>query len=201
VAATLLTCADVEARDLDAGYLAGRLSPEEAAAYEAHYFGCDRCWATLRLASEARAALAVGAPAVVHRRWRRRHIWGLASAATLLLVAGTVQFLSSRRPIGSEAAVLRGPADSISVHSAAAEGTLSASWASVPDADRYRVRLFDAQGEVLLERETADTALTISLDSLTALPRSGARYWQVLALDRLLRPLSRSPLTPASPPP
>lgn len=210
MAATLLTCADVEARDLDAGYLAGRLSPDEAAAYEAHYFGCERCWAALRLASETRAALAlggsgVGAPAVVPRRaprrWSRRNIWGLASAATLLLVAGTVQFLSSRRALESEAALLRGPADSIAVRAAAAEGTLSAFWGRVGDADRYRVRLFGGDGQVLIERETTDTTLTISLESLDASARTGVRYWQVLALDRLRRPLSRSPLTPTSPPP
>ncbi len=209
MAVTPLTCADVEARDLDAGYLAGRLSPDEAAAYEAHYFACERCWAALWLASEARAALApvasagaapAVAPRLAPRHRARRRFWGLASAATLLLAAGTLQFLSSRGQGGSEAAVLRGPADSISVRAAIADDTLSASWASVPDADRYRVRLFGAEGEVLAERETADTAVTIAVESLDASARTGARYWQMLALDRLRRPLSRSPLTPASPP-
>lgn len=44
-------------------YLAEWLSPQEADAFEAHYFACDNCWQRVRRALELRAAFA-GAQAV-----------------------------------------------------------------------------------------------------------------------------------------
>lgn len=52
-------------------------------------------------------------------------------------------------------------------------------WSSVPVADGYRLRLFDAQGETVWETETPDTIATLP-DSLAL--RAGATYfWRVEA--------------------
>ena len=208
---TDLTCADVESRDLEAGYLARRLSPAAAAAFEAHYFGCDRCWPALRRANETRAAFALPIVRSTHRRWRN---WGLASAATLVIAVGTSMLIrASPSDIGTgpRGTALGGSADSLAVRASASEGRLTVEWSAFPDADRYRVRLHRADGEVVLERETADTSFTVHTDSLehvAPVSSSGATspttattamYWQVQAIDRLRQPLVRSPLTPAAP--
>ncbi|MBM4189071.1 MAG: zf-HC2 domain-containing protein, partial [Gemmatimonadetes bacterium] len=39
-----LTCDRVDREDLDTRYLAGTLSEADAAAFEAHFFECERCW-------------------------------------------------------------------------------------------------------------------------------------------------------------
>ena len=52
-----------------------------------------------------------------------------------------------------------------------------ATWSPVPSADRYRVRVFDAAGTVLWERETVDT-IAIVPDSVRL--QAGTRYyWKV----------------------
>lgn len=53
-----LDCNAVEEQDLVSRYVGRKLSPEEAEAFEEHYFGCDRCWAEVQAATEVRAALA-----------------------------------------------------------------------------------------------------------------------------------------------
>lgn len=54
---TEIDCARIEAGDLEARYLSDRLTDEEAEAFEAHYFACDKCWTSLQRAIEMRAAL------------------------------------------------------------------------------------------------------------------------------------------------
>src|SRR5687768_12760419 len=51
-----ISCTRVEEEDLDARYLAGTLSDEEAEAFEEHYFACDRCWSNVQLGRDIRAA-------------------------------------------------------------------------------------------------------------------------------------------------
>jgi hypothetical protein len=194
-----LTCADVEARDLESAYLADRLSPDDASAYESHYFACDRCWTSLRLATEARAAFAApfAAPRPAHR-WRA---WGLASAATLVIAVGGVMLGRRDAPVAD--GTLRGPVAVLTIHSSLVGDTLAVVWTAPPDADRYRVRLFRADGVVLVEREIGDTSLSIPLASLDPAARSAALYWQVQAFDRMRLPLAGSalvPTAPASPP-
>jgi hypothetical protein len=188
-----IICADVEARDLEAHYLAGRLQAADIEAYEAHYFGCDRCWRSLKRATEARAAFTLVRP---RARWRS---WGLASAATLVLAVGTSLFLS-RDPLDREQglATFRGATDSIAIRSSSESGVLEVSWGRVADAERYRVRLYRADGGVVAERETVDTTLALPLDSIDATARSGALYWQVQAFDRVRQPLVGSKLTPVT---
>jgi hypothetical protein len=58
-------------------------------------------------------------------------------------------------------------------------GVAAFTWSSVPQADRYRVRLFDADGTVIWERETAETVAT--LPSVVGLRAQLRYYWKVEA--------------------
>jgi hypothetical protein len=167
-----LTCAQVEEGDLEARYLAGTVSPEEAEAYEAHYFGCARCWEALQRALEARSAFAPRRA----RRWRPS--LPLAAAATIILVAVGVWQLGSGPASAPD--TLRGSADSVAVTVGATARTLTASWSRVAGAESYRARLFAADGGLLADRETADTSLVIRADSLPRALR--VVYWKVEAL-------------------
>lgn len=192
---SVVTCADVEDRDLAAAYLAGRLSEDDAAAYEAHYFGCEPCWAALRRATELRAAFAVP----VRAGWRPAP-WAVRLAATItLLVGGWLVVDRFRTP--APTLTMRGSADSLAILPSSRVGIFAASWRPVPGAASYRVRLFTADGGLLLERETADTLIEVPADSV-ALPAGVIRiFWQLQSLDALRQPVARSPLTPAVVPP
>lgn len=200
---TDLTCENVESRDLEAQYLADRLPPDLAERYEAHYFSCDQCWRTLQSSAEARAALFLLGRSRPRRPWRA---WGLASAATLVVAVGAGVLF--RGAPSDAASTLRGSADSLALRASAVGGALTITWHAVPGAERYRVRLHRADGDVVLERESAETKFSIPVESLPATARTRARrvtdatellYWQVQAFDRVREPLLRSPLTPASP--
>jgi hypothetical protein len=200
---TALTCADVESRDLEARYVAGRLGAAEAADYEAHYFGCDTCWPSLQRATELRAAFAV----TDARPPRSARVWGFAAAAVLVIVVGA-GVLERGAPVGIDSrgvvpgalpGAMRGGRDALIVRATADAGRTSVAWGAVPDADRYVVRLYRADGELVIERETADTLFAISADSIALTARADTLYWQVLALDRLRQSLARSSLTAAPP--
>ena len=82
-----ITCELVDERELDSRYLSGRLTDDEASAFEAHYFGCDRYWALVRGGMGIRAAMSGEAATtppssylVTGRgggrwRWRRASVW------------------------------------------------------------------------------------------------------------------------------
>ena len=50
-------------------------------------------------------------------------------------------------------------------------------WATVPDADLYRVRLFDGQGTMLLEREVTDTVVPVPPE--LGLSGGTRYYWRI----------------------
>ncbi len=54
-----MNCAEIETTDVDERYLIGTLSGEEQEVYEAHFFGCDRCFRRTR--ESARIARRSGA--------------------------------------------------------------------------------------------------------------------------------------------
>ncbi len=172
---TTLTCAQVDAGEFEARYLAGRLPPADAEAYEAHYFGCDRHWNALRRATEARAAFATPRA--------RRARWALPLAAVLTAVA--VWRLVDAFP-AAEPVALRGAADSLTVAVTAGPDSLRASWPRRADADAYRVRGFAADGALLWALETPDTSV--------AAARGGAARLDVAAFDRARSVIAQSPL-------
>lgn len=191
-----LTCADVEARDLQARYVAGTLPAAEAVEYEAHYFECDACWPSLQRATELRAAFAMPTlpPA------RRARPWRLAAAAVLVIAVGTGVLLRAPAPAPGSRPALRGASDALTLRASTDARATNVSWDSVPEADSYLVRLYRADGDLVFERETAVTAFVLSADSVPRRAVTDTLYWQVLALDRLRQTLARSPLTAAPPP-
>lgn len=211
---TRITCTRVEEEDLDARYLAGALSEEEAEAFEEHYFGCDRCWAAVQIGLDVRAAaqtaterrvdppaLAVArgseprpAP-VAPRRW-----WPLAIAATVAVLAVGVWQWGGRSPVMPTGDGLRGPADSIHAVASFRGRTLVLSWQGTPSADRYGVRLQKRDATVVVERIVADTSFAIPRDSLSGVADRERLFWEVRALDALRRTIARSRLVPTEVP-
>ena len=191
-----MTCELVNQRELDRRYLAGQLSEEEATAFEAHYFECDRCWELVKSGAGVRATLKAGctlAAAPVRAWWRP-----LALAAALVLV-----FLGTWRVVGSRGRndpdAIRGARDSIAVRSELSAGLWRTSWPTVSGAASYRVRVFDADGRLLLTRESSDTNIELPADSLSTLGGGGTLYLDIQGFDQLRRPVARSPLTPLLP--
>ena len=76
--AKVVDCPGTGERDVAVLYLAGKLPEDEAEAFEAHYFECERCWEEVQRGSELRAAL--GKPAVARSPAREPVCLGLAPA-------------------------------------------------------------------------------------------------------------------------
>jgi hypothetical protein len=178
-----LTCAEVDDRDLESGYLAGRLTAEEAEAYEAHYFGCERCWRTLETALAVRGAGAARRPAWFGVRT-------LAAAATVVLAVGAGWWMT--RPPSPPTDVLRGGRETLAVRVEETPAGLEVAWAPYAGADRYRVRIFSADGGLLLERLTEDTVVVLA-------PMPGAAFLDLTVLDALREAMSGSGLVPVVP--
>lgn len=182
-------------RDLESRYLAGRLPEQEADGYEAHYFACDACWQRLRRALELKAGFAEGGAktaAVTVPRFERNW-WPIAAgvaAAALLLGTWRMTTHDDARFDSS----MRGPDASWPVSTQVDRDVLSASWTPVPEADVYRVRLFSADGTLLMERETRDNRMEIRRDTLSQVESEQPVYWSVEALDELRTSLARSDL-------
>lgn len=193
-----ITCEIVDGGDLDTRYLAGKLSPEEAEAFEAHFFGCERCWGLVQQGLAVRSAFDAELPArstAVPARapGAGRPWWGLAAAAVAVVALGVWQIATQREPRFSED-VFRGESAAFLVAATADSARLRAVWRRVTDADVYRVRLYGADGLMAMERETKDTSVSVPLDSI-AIARDAGMFWQVQALDRLRNAILRSDLT------
>jgi len=162
-----------------ADFVDGRLDAGARGRVVAHLLSCARCRsvvkATSRLAAET--TVAEQTPA---RRWRRWSIpLGLAAAAAVVLL------LLPRGGGDSSSPGLREPPDT-SIHGPlliAPRGPVAGVdrllWASVPGVERYRVRLYNDEGDVLWARETADTMLT--LPNALALSPGATYFWKVEA--------------------
>ena len=191
-----MTCEFVDQHELDRRYVAGRLSEPEAAAFEAHFFECDRCFGLVKGGAGVRSALAHRGALPADRprpRWMP-----LAIAAGLGLVAlGTWQAIGPRQPGDDDA--IRGSEDSLAVRSDLASGFWRVGWPAVAEATSYRVRVFAEGGLLLLTKEVTDTVLALPADSLAALGGASALYLDVEGFDLLRRPVARSPLMPLRP--
>lgn len=214
---TQVTCTRVEAEDLDARYLAGALSEEEAEAFEEHYFGCDRCWAVVQLGLDVRAANVAadsesrgGAPALTIDRKRpariqgappsRRRWWPIAVAASVaVLMVAVWQRDDFSRIVTTDDAV-RGPGDSLLVVASTRGRTMIVSWPPKPSADRYGVRLQKSDATVIVERIISDTSFAVRSDSLVGVTAGERVFWEVRALDALRRTTARSRLVPTQVP-
>jgi hypothetical protein len=212
---THVTCTRVEEEDLDARYLAGTLSEEEAEAFEEHYFGCDRCWTAVQTGLDVRAAsiattvdARVQAPPLTVARGgqspraslARRQWFPLAIAASVAVIAVAVWQSGDRSSVTPIGDGLRGPADSIHAIASTRGQTLVVSWAPKANADLYGVRLQKGDATVVLERMVNDTSLAVPRDSLSGAASGERVYWEVRALDALRRTIARSRLIPTQVP-
>jgi len=200
--------------DIDARYLADKLTDEESETFEEHYFACDRCFDAVQRGAEIRAALRSpgGARSLdaklrmvpVHRQ-RRFSAWqpALAAAAVVIVGLGIRQVNGlrtvpdTRRPTESPN-VARGAASALTLTSHATGTVLEAAWSSPPGARSYRVRLLATDGSLLFERETADTSIMLSRDVLLqGGPDKSPVYWEVQALNALRSVVATSPVVQA----
>jgi len=79
-----MTCEEVERDEVAEQYVAGRLSEDDQARFEDHYFDCTACLERVRIIEQARADLSLQEHPMVWRNWRRAGA-GLAAAAVLAL--------------------------------------------------------------------------------------------------------------------
>jgi hypothetical protein len=143
-------------------YVAGRLAEAEAEAFEAHYFGCDRCWRVVRAAQELRGALELE-PARGQRTLLARPWVPLAAAAALLIALGT--WMRVRQP-GAEQ-VFRAPRGAeLALTASARETAVSVSWSPVPNARGYRARVVTAAGGLVTEQELPAPPLLLAKQRL-----------------------------------
>jgi hypothetical protein len=183
-----LTCEQVERDELDLQYLRGRLSPEAAEAFEAHFFGCDRCWDLVRTGQDLRAAR----PVIPRRNVIRP--WMMLAAAAVVAAVGVGLWRGRPDLPPSPAATLRAGSAGLLEVRPVPGADLGAVWNIIPGAATYRIRLYTRDGALVLEREVPDTAFTVAPDSAGA---ARPLYWQVQALDRMGGELSRSGLVDA----
>ena len=182
----ILNCESVAEQGLVERYVSGRLNDDQGLeALEAHLLTCEACREEVRVALVVRAELGEqlgqapgrGADAG-RRRLRPGLLIGLATAAALVLVLQRGARLGLS-PSGAHRAPAQGAAPTPMPRQpvGAVSTARQVQWSGVAGADRYRVRVFNADGDVLWEAQGPDTALSLP-DSLRLTP--GRRYyWSV----------------------
>ncbi|MDQ6887008.1 MAG: zf-HC2 domain-containing protein [Gemmatimonadota bacterium] len=185
-----LTCAQADDADYDTRYLAGALSDVEAEQFESHYFGCDRCWALVRSATDARSGMVGEAQRIgTQRRWA---LWTPALAAGIAAIAIGGSLWLRPRALMTPSVVERGAALGDGVTLLVSGDSVFVRWPRVANAVLYRLRLYTAQGALLYEKELRDTSAVVRLSALPARPTLS--YWSVEALDGSRGVLSHTPL-------
>lgn len=163
----------LEANEI-AAYVDGAVAGEARAAIQAHLAACAEC----------RAEVAEVLPIVrtlPRARRVRGQIWIPAAAAAVLalLWAGPRALREPAVPEHREEAVTTIVAPRAVAPVGAVDSASVLVWSSVPSADRYRARLFDAHGTVIWEHEIGDTIA--ALPSSVALRPRLLYYWKVEA--------------------
>jgi len=161
-----------------ADFVEGRLAPQMRAPVFAHLLTCGRCRALVKASSDFVTTVAGSVPQkrTVWQRWALPA--GLAAAAMLTLL------LLPRSPDG-DSPILREPplTNTIAPVPLEPHGTVTRVerlvWSSVPNAQRYRVRLYDDQGGVVWQMQTTDT--TASLGGTVRISPAATYFWRVEA--------------------
>jgi len=203
-----ITCADTDEGHLEARYAAGALPDDEAEAFEAHFFACDRCWMLVQRAIEVRAVESRAAKGSVASAQttagirplgapRRRDFgaarWLALAAGITLLAVGTWRVDAWRQP-APQTVAMRGPTDSLHVVTQTRGTTLIATWVRATEASSYRVRLYSASGTVLHQREVTDTTVSLAAASLPQTAPGAAMFWEIQAMNRMRQVIARSGL-------
>jgi hypothetical protein len=157
-----------------AGYVDGALAAEARATIDAHLATCADC------RSEVAEVSRILRTAPARRRVSRR-VWipAAAAAALALYWVAPRALREYGQPQHRDDVVTPTFAPRVIAPVGPVERVSGLIWSSVPGGDRYRVRLFDADGTVLWERELTDTAAAIP-DSIVLRPRE-PYYWRVEA--------------------
>jgi hypothetical protein len=168
--------------DLIASLVDGTIDPAQRAATLPHLASCARCRGAV-----ASIARTVSNPDVVRARRSAFETWRPVVYRIALPIAAAVIVVVLVRPGRDQEAADRHRAPTIEAAPApravfpveTVDSVPELRWTSVAGADRYRVSLFDAGGQVLYERQMADT-FAILPDSIAM--RSGTLYlWKVEA--------------------
>jgi hypothetical protein len=191
-------------RDLVPLYLAGKLTEDEAEAFEAHYFGCPRCREDVRAGAALRELY--GKEAVAASRGRApttRRAWlPFAAAAAIAFVGLAVWQLGRPRDEAAGRPVLRGTsAEVLRVEiEAAAQGGIDLSWPAHPDAATYEVEIFASSGARVWGTEVHEPRLSIGAGVVPA-PEPGQPFEvEVRALDPMRQVVASSEPTPLQSP-
>jgi anti-sigma factor RsiW len=153
-----------------AAYVDGAVEGPARRAIESHLAACAQCRSEVT---------EVGGVIRSIPRARRARVWFPAvAAAAAVLIWWVAPAVDPAPPavIHRDEAVTATSAPRLLPGRSAGAAPM-ATWSPVPSADRYRVRLFDATGAVLWERETVDT-IAIVPDSV-ALKAGTPYYWKV----------------------
>ena len=162
-----------------AEFVDGVLTGETRDRAVAHLLECGRCRALVKATSEV--ASGEREPAVAAARGSHVRRWalplGLAAAAAfaLILLPAPDQGGHREPPLSSVVAP-------VPLHPAANDRVTRVGrfvWSSVPGAERYRLRVYDAAGTVLLDTETVDTSAALP-DSI-ALSAGVSYFWRIEA--------------------
>ena len=157
-----------------ANYVNGDVGGEARASIDAHLAACAECRA--EVADVSRIVRTAPAARGVSRR-----IWipAATAAALVLLWVGPPAFREQGTPEHRD----EGVTATVAPRAIAPVGSVDAAsafvWSSVSHVNNYRVRLFDADGTVLWEREAIDTVVTIP-ESIALRPQL-LYYWRVEA--------------------
>jgi hypothetical protein len=157
-----------------ATYVDGGVPGAERARIEAHLAGCTECRAEVTDVSRI-LRTAPAASGVPRRVW----IPAAVAAAVALLWVGPRAFHDQDMTDHRDEVVTTTVAPRPIAPVGSVDTVSALVWSSVSDANSYRVRLFDADGAVLWEREAADTVVPIP-SSLT-LRSEVLYYWRVEA--------------------
>lgn len=181
--------ADCPGHDVLLGYLHGRLPEDEAEAFEAHYFACDACWRELEGAMALGASL--GDVAVEPRGTRTARWRGWLALAAAGLVAVGIWIFGAVAP-DSEPPALRGEQGALALQVEPRDGRFLLRWPEVRGADVYLLQAYGEDGELLLERESSESSVSLAASELPA--GHPVVFFRVRALDDLRQSIVSSEL-------
>ena len=187
-----------------AGYLTGRLSDEEAEAFEEHFFSCEDCWALVHSAAAARSSFVeqegppayasgvVSAGPEVRRPLRPRWSILLPAAALAAAVAGVALFGLPDPEPRAPGEVFRGAEQTMSLEAELEGRVLTARWSPVPGAVGYELRGYDDEGRLIVAAEGEETAQAVDLEAAGLVGAAGVVSIDVVALDGFGQAMRRS---------
>lgn len=167
----------------------GAGDPERRAALMTHLAACVVCRGTVaslaRFLAQPAARAEVAKVAGSTRRWSRLALPGIgiagvtAAAVVLFVVSGLWKVDQRLASSQREVTLTVGVAPEAVAPVGRVEAPNRFVWAGVPLADRYQLIVFDAQGTVVWEAQTRDTAL--ALPASIGLRAASPYFWRVRA--------------------